>query len=156
MSELPPPQLPRPPHRPREKALAMLITASDEAERRGAQRSFAIGGILDGGAARAKHFDRIALDRYLKDFSQRPSSLEADWIATTAGLFYVSPDAFRVWSRPWDRIKVHPGRTPWAFARFARVRLTMLDSGETITLRLAKAGAKNLLAIAAHYGAIAE
>lgn len=147
MEELP--QLPVGAFGPRSEALRAAHEANAEAARHG-EPSVVGGQLIDGGAARVKPLDREALARFQERSGRMPRSLEADWVATTFGLYYVSPEAFYVWSRPWTTITVRARRPRW---KFARLDVTTTQTGETLTFGLSRAAALNLLAIAHHYGA---
>lgn len=81
----------------------------------------AAGSPLCGGPAKIKHVDQALADQ-LANF---PSllSLEADWIGTTTGLYYVTPRANSVlgWTWKGDIAGVAAGRRLW---KFGGVRVT--------------------------------
>lgn len=65
---------------------------------------------LAGGAAKSKELDKRVLDSWIDAVGMAEvrkygvNALEADWIATSNALFYVTPNADSVISYPWSLI----------------------------------------------------
>lgn len=61
---------------------------------------------LAGGAARCKEIDKFVYDNYVANHKQKPPggllALEADWIATSETLFYVTPRVASSISWSWS------------------------------------------------------
>jgi hypothetical protein len=91
-----------------------------------------VGSPLCGGPAKIKHVDQALADQ----LPSLPSllALEADWIGTTLGLYYVTPRANSVLGWTWggDIAGIAAGRRLW---KFGGVRVT--TSGGAFEMRTA-------------------
>lgn len=85
-----------------------------------------VGSPICGGPGKIKHVDRALIDAWVGFPSLL--ALEADWIGTTKGLYYVTPRAGNVlgWTRDSDIAGITKGRTIW---KFGGVRVTTSGGG---------------------------
>lgn len=113
--------------------LAFLVGVSEasiELLMRGAADT--VGSPLCGGPAKIKHVDRALADQLPNLLSLL--ALEADWIGTTTGLYYVTPRANSVLGWTWrgDIAGIAAGRRLW---KFGGVKVT--TSGGAFEMRTA-------------------
>lgn len=108
-----------------------------------------VGEVIDGGAAKVTDFDRVALADFEKRTGRQPRSLEADIVATTTGLFYVSPHA-GYWFHlgEWHELTVRIIGTRW---RISRLEVAGERDRVPTVIKLNRQRAKNIEAIAKHY-----
>lgn len=113
--------------------------------------------VIDGGAAKCKVLDHQADAHFSQHYTaderrsvrreHRLQVLEADWVATDAALYYVTPAVKAVWRRSWSEVRsitmVKQRR------RFATLRVEDRHGG-SFDWSLGRAAAANLLAIAGH------
>ena len=115
-----------------------------------------VGEVLGGGPAGCKELDRRALDQYERQGGRvgpynALTLFEADWIASTTGLFYVVPRVPYACGWRWSTIRVTPGRTVHFAPRGSEVLVE--DSEGVLSLKVSRAGAEDLVAIAAKFTA---
>jgi hypothetical protein len=104
---------------------------------------------LCGAVGKIKSVDRGLADKVVQPRRRRSSELlEADWIATRAALFYVTPGFGAVAYWPWAEIQsAVPGARRW---KFAGVILRKREGGE-VDLRTTAADVDLLLALTTRF-----
>jgi hypothetical protein len=141
--------LPFPVTDPRPEAVRALVGVSNDG------RTMDIGTYIDSAAAKEKRLDREALAAYERIAGRAPHDLgflEADLIVTTTGLFYVTPKAHCATAFFWRNCTVSKSK---ARGRFAQVNVVELRSGVHAQFTVGAHAAENILAVAAHYDALA-
>jgi len=97
--------------------------------------------VLDGGPARCRRLDRLHLDmierelgsiRAVRDFARAhgvgtTQVAEADWVATTRALYYISFHTRATTAWPWDRVAGVELLRKARFGRGALLRLRDVD-----------------------------
>lgn len=111
---------------------------------------------LGGGAAKSKDMDKKVLDTWIDAVGMANvrkhgvNALEADWIATTSALFYVTPNAESVIPYPWstiDEITVVKRRSLSSV-----LGIKLRNGEETFKLKTGKTSGDRLLEIWRTYG----
>jgi hypothetical protein len=104
---------------------------------------------LCGAVGKIKSIDRGLADKVVEPGTRRASGLlEADWIATRAALFYVTPALGAVAWWPWSEIKsAAPGPRRW---KFGGVVLRKQTGGE-VDLRTTASDVELLLALSTRF-----
>jgi hypothetical protein len=110
--------------------------------------------VIDGGPAKCAAIDQMFVARYQERFGAaglkktRRNSIQADWVATDQGLYYVSPDLLDMWLRLWTEAHFLATRQKRTYSE-----LRVEDrEGHGFEFQLGTTAVANILTIAHHYG----
>lgn len=111
--------------------------------------------VLGGGSASCREFDEMAQKAAMSNgtFTRDLKLLEADWVATDAGLYYVTPRVGWRWFSKWGEIeRVSAGKRsrlmPTAEVLVATHYPDPQPHSQTHTWKASKTGAEMLITIA--------